>query len=88
MNRRRFVQSASVAGLGLLAGCGRLPFQAQPSKPPPRIGYLAVGTAGPYDDAFRLGLADYGYTDGQNIVIDYRWADNPGQLPGLAAAIR
>jgi hypothetical protein len=30
LSRRQFVQSAGVAGLGLLAGCGRLPGQAPP----------------------------------------------------------
>jgi hypothetical protein len=38
VSRRRFVQGASLAGLGLLAGCGRWPGQA--AVPVWRIGYL------------------------------------------------
>jgi len=37
-SRRQFMQGASVAGLGLVAGCGRRPWQAP--APVPRIGYL------------------------------------------------
>ena len=43
INRRRFLQGASTASLGLLASCGRLPGQAPPAPPIPRIGYLAAG---------------------------------------------
>ena len=39
VSRRRFVQGAGVMGLGLLAGCGRLPGQAQ-APVVHRIGYL------------------------------------------------
>ncbi|HEY7062781.1 MAG TPA: ABC transporter substrate-binding protein, partial [Chloroflexota bacterium] len=86
VSRRRFVQGAGAAGLGLLAGCGRLPVQLQPQTQQPakvyRIGYLATGptdsTAAPTPgtnasfDAFLDGLHDYNYVDGQNLVIEYR----------------
>src|SRR5438067_8989066 len=39
-SRRRFVQGAGLAGMALLAGCGRLPGQAPPAKAH-RIGYLS-----------------------------------------------
>ena len=39
-SRRRFVQGVGVAGLGLLAGCGRLPGQAGP-PPPPEVHRIA-----------------------------------------------
>ena len=90
-SRRQFVQGVSVAGLGLLAGCGRLPWQTQP--PPtriPRIGYLSFNAAGPdaSRDAFLEGLGALGWADGQNLVIDYRFADgNADRLRELAAEL-
>ena len=88
-SRRRFVQGAGVAGLGLLAGCGRLPGQVQAPAKLPRIGYLGLGSSGPNPgvEAFRQGLRDLGYIEGQNIVVEYRLADgrysptpDPGEL--------
>jgi putative ABC transport system substrate-binding protein len=50
--------------------------EAQHPTKIPRIGYLSP-RAGPsfYDRAFLKGLRDLGYIEGQNIVIEYRWAD-------------
>jgi len=73
-NRRRFVQGAGLAGLTLLAACGRLPWQAPAPTRIPRVGYLAFGVRSSLDEAFRRGLQDLGYVEGQNIVIVYRAA--------------
>ncbi len=60
---------------------------AQQSKPV--IGYLNASAPDGYSDllrAFRQGLKDSGYVEGENVTIEYRWADNaPDQLPVMAA---
>jgi putative ABC transport system substrate-binding protein len=61
------------------------------AQQPKVIGYLSVGS--PETDniperliAFRRGLDEAGYVEGQNVVIDYRWAEgNNDRLPMLAA---
>ena len=84
-SRRWFVQRLGAVGLALLRGCGRLPFQGQPPPPKvPTIGYLAQGFSELADSlppatvenlgAFRQGLAALGYVDGQNLVVEYRYA--------------
>jgi len=55
----------------------------------PVIGYLGVGSA--QSDAYRVGgfrqgLKEAGYVEGQNLTIEYRWAeDHPDRLPAIAA---
>jgi putative ABC transport system substrate-binding protein len=52
-----------------------------------RIGYLIAGSGG-IDEAFRHGLRDLGYVEGQNLTIEYRHADNQRErLPDLAAEL-
>jgi putative ABC transport system substrate-binding protein len=94
VSRRRLVQTAGAAGLGLLAGC-RLPFsqQAQPTKVF-RVGILGGTSSGIFPkryEAFRQGLHDYGWVEGQNVFLEFRTGDgdagdgDPEQLPALAA---
>lgn len=90
-SRRRFVQgSLSVAGLGLLSGCGiPLPFSRRPAKIPV-VGFLAVGTyeaRAPLIEGFRQGLRDLGYEEGHTIAIEYRFADATDQLADRAAEL-
>jgi putative ABC transport system substrate-binding protein len=70
--------------------CGAVA-QAQQTKKVPRIGYLGAysPSAGALLlEAFRQGLRDLGYVEGQNIFIDYRWAEgNPDRLPALAGEL-
>lgn len=60
---------------------------AQPTGKMWRIGYLVAG-AGRIPEAFRQGLRDLGYVEGQNIAIEYRSADSQlERLPDLAAEL-
>src|SRR5512139_3419253 len=62
---------------------------AQQPKKVARIGYLAATTRAGLahnTEAFLHGLRELGYIDGQNITIEYRWADGKFErLPELAA---
>jgi putative ABC transport system substrate-binding protein len=55
----------------------------------PVIGFLRITTATSAVHllaAFRQGLGELGFVEGQNVAIEYRWADNqPDRLPALAA---
>jgi putative ABC transport system substrate-binding protein len=84
LSRRQFV--AGAAGLGVLAGCGRLPWQGQaaPARVP-RIGLLTLVNSAPHLDAFQQGLRDHGWINGQTIGIEVRSAEGQAdQLSGLA----
>jgi putative ABC transport system substrate-binding protein len=87
ISRRQFVVSASAGGLGLLAGCGRLPWQAPAPAKVPRIGFLAAGPSpvvAPLVQAHLQGLHDFGYAEGQNITIEYRYPDGAEQTRDFA----
>jgi putative ABC transport system substrate-binding protein len=86
MNRRAFI--GTLAG-GLLAA--PLVAEAQQVGKVPRIGFLSVTSPSdrpPLLDAFRQRLRELGWVEGQNIVIDYRYAeDRVDRLPDLAAEL-
>ena len=49
--------------------------EAQQGTKIPRIGYVRGGSPGPLVDAFRQGLRDFGYIEGKNILVEYRYAE-------------
>ena len=55
------------------------------------IGYLSGGSPrpfAPFAAAFLQGLTDTGYVEGQNVAIEYRWAEGEYErLPGLAKGL-
>jgi hypothetical protein len=55
-----------------LAACG-VAVEAQQAKKMPRIGYLAGDSKSPSHEAFRQGLRDLGYLEGQSILIEWRY---------------
>ena len=73
-SRRQLVQGAGAMGLGLLAGCGRLPWQAQPPLKSPRVGFAPL-TIPLWLDALRDGLHELGYVEGQHLIIEARAVD-------------
>jgi len=84
MHRRRFV--------ALLGGAITLPcVAAAQQRAMPVIGFLSSNARGTYTPAvaaFRQGLAETGYIEGQNLAIEYRWAEGRyDRLPALAAEL-
>jgi hypothetical protein len=69
---------------GSVAACGALAQQAAI----PVLGFLSSASPDLYSDrlrTFRQGLKEIGYVEGQNVEIDYRWAEGHNdRLPVLA----
>jgi putative tryptophan/tyrosine transport system substrate-binding protein len=86
MRRREFITL-----VGGAAATWPMAARAQQPGKVARIGFLgsasASGSTGPVE-ALRAGLRDRGYHEGQNISIEFRWAEGDyNRLPGLAAEL-
>ena len=83
MKRREFIAALGGMAIARPSGLG-----AQQARPLPRIGRLSIGNSQKFEDAFRQGLRDFGYVEGQNLLVEYRRAgETPGQLDGFAAEL-
>ena len=68
------------------------PFGARAQQPTmPVVGYLHSGSSAPYAHlvgAFRQSLKEAGYVEGENVAIEYRWAEGHyDRLPALTAEL-
>jgi putative tryptophan/tyrosine transport system substrate-binding protein len=94
--RRQFLRltlrlSTTAAGVCVLAGCG-VRFGPAASPPPlPRVGYLSLGDSDTsLSEAFRGGLRELGYVEGETLAIDYRLLPDtwtPDQLSQAVAEL-
>jgi putative ABC transport system substrate-binding protein len=80
------------AVISLIGGAAAWPLAARGQQPAkvPRIGVLRFGPASANAvrvETLRAGLRQLGYVEGNNVAIEFRWAETVDQLPALAAEL-
>jgi putative ABC transport system substrate-binding protein len=82
LRRREFIAALGGAGAWPLGARGQ-------QRAMPVVGFVNGGSAGPsadYAAAFRKGLSQSGYVEGQNVTVEYHWLDGQrDRMPALAA---
>ena len=85
MRRREFITIGSVALAWPFGGSAQQPTKAA------RIGWMSRGNVGASDgamNAFRQGMRELGYAEGQGFIIEPRYADGkPNVMPAQAAEL-
>ena len=85
MRRRVFLASTLATALLPRTGAAQRPVRIA------RVGWLTAQQASsltPFLDALRVGLADYGYEEGRNLAVEYRYGDDAiERVPELAAEL-
>src|SRR5437016_1121095 len=83
MQRREFIK--------LIGGAAAWPLPARAQQTMPVVGFLHVASPESFPQvvtAFRQGLKETGFIEGQHVVIDFRWAEGKyDRLPTLAAEL-
>ena len=86
MKRREFIAGLSAATVAV-----GMPFGARAQQAMPVIGFLNSASPVPFAHlvaGFRRGLSEAGFVEGQNIAIEYRWAEGHyDRLPALVAEL-
>ena len=85
MQRRDFITLIGGAAAASLL----VPRAGRAQQPTPVIGFLHISSLGPFARflaAFKAGLKEGGYVEGENVTIEYRWAEGQSdRLPAFAA---
>jgi putative ABC transport system substrate-binding protein len=86
VRRRDFIVGALLAASAITRKQATL---ARDGPKMPRVGYLGTNIGPdslPPIEAFREGSRQWGYTEGQNIIVEYRWAQGPADAAAAAHA--
>src|SRR6185295_12230663 len=88
MKRRAFIAGLGGTAASLVSWPLALPRAARAQQAMPVIGFLHTASPDGNADrvrAFRQGLQETGFIEGQNVAVEYRWAENQVErLPALA----